>query len=129
MTRALENLKKRKATGGKRRANRGRRAYERDTYAIEPLVGPTTKRVSRLRGGSISTGLVTADSANVANSEGKVVKSKIVRVSRSPANRDYERRGVITKGAIIETEAGEARVTSKPTDDGVVNAVLLATKK
>lgn len=127
MTRSLENLKKRKATGGKRRANRGRRAFERDTYAIEPIVGPPAQRFSRLRGGGLRAGIVTAESANVADSQGKVVKSKIVRVTKSPANRDYERRGVITRGAIIETEAGEARVTSKPTDDGVVNAVL--TKK
>jgi small subunit ribosomal protein S8e len=32
---------------------------------------------------------------------------------------------VITKGAIIETEDGLAKVTSKPSKDGVVNAVLI----
>ena len=55
-------------------------------------------------------------------------RAKILRVKRSPANRDYERRGVITKGAVLETEAGEAVVTSRPTDDGVVNAVLTSKK-
>lgn len=65
--------------------------------------------------------------ANVSDGTGKTSRSKILRVKKSPANRDYERRGVITRGAMIETEAGEASVTSKPTDDGVVNAVL--TKK
>lgn len=62
--------------------------------------------------------------ANVSDSSGKTSMSKILRVKHSPANRDYERRGVITRGAIIETEAGEATVTSRPTQDGVVNAVL-----
>jgi small subunit ribosomal protein S8e len=81
-------------------------------------------RISRKRGGNLSIGLVSADTANVADRAGKVSKSKILRVKQSPANRDYGRRGVITKGAIIETEAGEAKVTSRPTDDGVVNAVL-----
>jgi small subunit ribosomal protein S8e len=71
---------------------------------------------------------VFADVANVSDGSGKTSKSKILRVKKSPANRDYERRGVITRGAVIETEAGEAVVTSKPTDDGVVNAVL-TTKK
>jgi small subunit ribosomal protein S8e len=66
--------------------------------------------------------------ANVSDSNGKATNSKILRVKKSPANKDYERRGVITKGAVVETEAGEAVVTSRPTDDGVVNAVLTKSK-
>ena len=127
MTRALENLTKRKSTGGRSRPSRGRRASERDGFAIEPLVGAAQARASRRRGGSVSTGVVFAEVANVSDHAGKTTKSKILRVKSSPANRDYERRGVLTRGAVVETEAGEAVVTSKPTDDGVVNAVL--TKK
>jgi len=81
-----------------------------------------------MRGGSESVGIVSADVANVSDPSGRTTKSKILRVKKSPANRDYERRGVITKGAIIETEAGDAVVTSRPTDDGVVNAVLTGKK-
>lgn len=128
MTRSLENLNKRKATGGRGRPSRGRRAFERDGFAIEPLVGPSQTRLSRRRGGSTSSGVVYAEMSNVSDHSGKTTKSKIIRVKRSPANRDYERRGVITKGAVIETEAGEAVVTSRPTDDGVVNAVLTTEK-
>jgi len=124
----LENLAKRKETGGRTRSSRGRRAYERDGYPIEPLVGETATRLSRQRGGSISSGIVFTNIANVSDSKGKATKSKILRVKKSPANRDFERRGVITKGAVIETEAGEAVVTSRPTDDGVVNAVLTKSK-
>ncbi|HDJ25717.1 MAG TPA: 30S ribosomal protein S8e, partial [Candidatus Bathyarchaeota archaeon] len=49
----------------------------------------------------------------------------ILRVVKNPANVDYDRRGVITKGTIIETPIGRAVVTSRPGQDGVVNAVLL----
>jgi len=128
LTRPIENLVKRKPTGGRSRPHRGRRAYEKDGYAIEPLVGLATKRPIYRRGGHVTSGVVTADFANVSNATGKAVKSKIVRVKKSPANRDYERRGVITKGAVLETEAGEAVVTSRPTADGVVNAVLTSKK-
>ncbi len=76
----------------------------------------------------MSTGLVFSDIANVSDSSGATTRSKILRVKESPANRDYERRGVITKGAVIETDAGEAVVSSRPTDDGVVNAVLASKK-
>ena len=128
MTRPIENLVKRKPTGGRSRPDRGRRAYEKDGYAIEPLVGAPSTRPVRRRGGHVSSGVVFAEVANVSNKTGKTVKSKIVRVKKSPANRDYERRGVITKGAVIETEAGEAVVTSRPTADGVVNGVLSSKK-
>ena len=128
MTRPLENLTKRRATGGRSKPHRGRRAYEKDGYAIEPLVGPMARRPIHRRGGHVTTGVIFADFANVSDSSGKATKSKILRVKRSPANRDYERRGVITKGAVLETEAGEAVVTSRPTADGVVNAVLTSKK-
>jgi small subunit ribosomal protein S8e len=122
---AVENLRKRKLTGGKRRAYRGRRAYEVDGYSLETSVGETIKIKKRRRGGSISIGLRATNVANVFDSSiGGVVKTKIVRVTANPSNRDYERRGVITKGATIETELGLARVTSR-SNDGVINAVLL----
>jgi small subunit ribosomal protein S8e len=32
---------------------------------------------------------------------------------------------VLTKGAIIDTELGQARVISRPAQDGIINAVLM----
>jgi small subunit ribosomal protein S8e len=56
---------------------------------------------------------------------GKTEKMEILRVVRNPANVDYNRRGVITKGTIIETERGIARVTSRPGQQGLINATLM----
>jgi small subunit ribosomal protein S8e len=126
LPRSLENLRKRKLTGGRKKASRGRRAYEKDSYPMETSVGPTVKAAKRGAGGKTTFGLRSADIANVSDlSSGKTSKSKILNVASNPANREYERRGVITKGATIETELGLARVTSRPGDDGVVNAVLV----
>lgn len=126
MVKAVENLRKRKLTGGKRRPGRSRRAHEADDYPFEPVAGETIRAPKRMRGGHISFGLRAAAEANVYDSSsGKTVKSKIIRVTENRANREYERRGVITKGATIETDLGTARVTSRPSDDGVVNAVLV----
>ncbi len=124
MVKPLENLKKRKLTGGARKANRGRRAYEKDGYGAEALLGATENYQRRMRGGSLKTSLRFAESVNVRDNSGKTSKVKITRVLRNPANRDYERRGVITRGALIDTELGNARVTSRPSQDGVINAVL-----
>ncbi len=126
MVKAVENLRKRKYTGGKRRPYRSRRAYEGDDYAFETAAGETVRDAKRTRGGTLKFGLRSVDVANVSDpSSNKTVKTKIVRVTANPANREYERRGVITRGATIETELGTAKVTSRPSDDGVVNAVLV----
>jgi len=60
---------------------------------------------------------------------GKTEKVEVRRVIRNPANVDYDRRGVITKGAIIETPKGLARVTSRPGQHGVINAILISEEK
>jgi len=127
MVKPIENLAKRKLTGGRTKPMRSRRAYEKDGYAAEPLQGPTQTYKRRVRGGAVKTSLKSAEFANILDhSSGKTQRAKITRVLRNPANRDYERRGVITKGALIDTELGNARVTSRPSQDGVVNAILVA---
>ena len=62
---------------------------------------------------------------NLAAPGSKVKKVKILKVLKNPSNNDYERRGVISKGAILETEAGQCRVVSRPGQDGAVNAILI----
>jgi len=59
-------------------------------------------------------------------STGKTERVRILRVLRNPSNVDYDRRGVITKGAVLETPLGIARVTSRPGQVGVLNAVLIS---
>ncbi|MCS6767214.1 MAG: 30S ribosomal protein S8e [Candidatus Nitrosocaldus sp.] len=127
MKKSVENLLKRKPTGGKRRAYRGRRKYEIDRYPAETVLGREERVVRRVRGGNIKVACKSVEYANVVDSmERKVVKAKILRVVRNLADKDYDRRGVITRGAIIETEAGTARVVSRPGQDGVVNAIKVS---
>jgi small subunit ribosomal protein S8e len=54
-----------------------------------------------------------------------VTKLKILNVTKNTANKDYERRGVISKGALLETDLGVARVVSRPGQEGLVNAILI----
>ncbi|MFQ6073916.1 MAG: 30S ribosomal protein S8e [Candidatus Bathyarchaeia archaeon] len=120
------NLHKRKPSGGRKRAYRKKRKFERGSFPTETALGETRKKISRRRGGNIKIRLLNASHANVSNpSTGKTEKTEILRVIENPANVDYNRRGVITKGTIIETPLGTARVTSRPGQNGLVNAVLL----
>ncbi len=126
MKKSVENLLKRKPTGGKRKAYRGRRKYEIDGYPAETVLGKEERIVKSVRGGNRKVACKSVEYANVADSrEGKVVKAKILRVVRNLADKDYDRRGVITKGALIETEVGTARVVSRPGQDGTINAVKM----
>ena len=125
MRKSIENLATSKVTGGRRHPLRIRRKYEIDRYPNEPLAGKQETITRKSRGKNLKTGLKTIDFVNLAIPNSKVKKAKIVRVLENPTNSDYQRRGVITKGAILETEDGKCRVVSKPGQHGAVNAVLI----
>ena len=57
--------------------------------------------------------------------DAKVKRTKIIRVLENKTNNDYQRRGVITKGAILETEDGKCRVVSRPGQNGIINVILV----
>jgi small subunit ribosomal protein S8e len=116
---------KRKASGGKKRANRKKRRFEKGFFPAETTLGKPKSRTIRKHGGNKKISLLAVEQANVSDHSGKTVKTEIVRVIKNPANVDYDRRGVITKGTMIATALGNARVTSRPGQDGIVNAILV----
>ncbi len=126
MRKSIENLAGRKYTGGRKVPMRGRRKFEIDRYPNEAIVGSTQIVTRRVRGSNTKAAFKTADFANIIDKESnKVTKSKILRVTKNPANKDYERRGVISKGALIETELGVAKVVSRPGQHATINAILV----
>jgi len=107
-----------------------KRRFERGAFPTETLQGETRKKFSRRRGGDIKIRLLSASHANISDpSTGKTEKVEITRVIKNPANVDYDRRGVITRGTMIETPLGVTRVTSRPGQDGIVNAILVPKKQ
>lgn len=106
-----------------------KRRFEKGSFPAETTLGKLKKKTRRARGGGVKPRLLNAAHANLSNSStGKTEKVEILRVIRNSANVDYDRRGVITKGTIIETPLGTARVTSRPGQNGSVNAVLVPKK-
>ncbi len=86
----------------------------------------TASRTVRIRGGNEKTRVLRSSEANVFDpKKKKYVKAKIVQVLENPANRHYVRRNVMTKGTIIKTDKGNAKITSRPGQDGVINAILV----
>ena len=56
----------------------------------------------------------------------KIQKTEVLTVVDSPANRNFIRRNIITKGSILETKLGKVKVTSRPGQEGMLNGVLIS---
>ena len=121
--------------GKGRRSPRGSRYKKYRNYKqyelgrLPAFTGLGKKRMQDIRtlGGNKKLRLLSEEYANVVDPKTKKAqKAKIKTTLENPANRHFVRRNIMTKGAIIETEIGKARITSRPGQDGVVNAVLVS---
>ncbi|MDI6642864.1 MAG: 30S ribosomal protein S8e [Candidatus Hodarchaeaceae archaeon] len=118
-----------KPSGGRIWARRMKRKREMGREFIEPKLGPTKHVKIRTLGGNIKSSVLSTDVANVMDPKtGGAKKVKILTVVENPADPHFVRRNVLTRGAIIETELGKARVMSRPGQSGTVDAVLLEAK-
>ncbi len=120
-----------KPTGGKKRPHaKVKRKYWMGRYPTYTRLASEDERIAiRVRGGNYKIRLKRAAYANVIDPETKTAKKvRILRVLETPANPHYARSNIIVKGTIIETELGKAVVTSRPGQDGVINAILIEKK-
>ena len=124
MKKSIENLGTSKVTGGRRHPLRSRRKYEMDRFPNEALIGEQITITRNVRGKNVKTAIKTIDSVNLAINS-KIKRVKIIKVLENATNNDYQRRGIISKGAILETEEGKCRVVSRPGQHGTVNAILV----
>ena len=125
MRKSVENLATSKTTGGRRHPLRIRRKYETDRYPNEAVNGAQVTITRRVRGNNKKTALKSIDFVNLSTGDSKVKKTKILKVLENATNNDYQRRGIITRGAILETQEGKCKVVSKPGQTGIANAILL----
>jgi len=125
---------KRKISGGMRTSIRAKdkRLYEKGGNFSETMIGEPKNKTVKGLGATAKVKLKTTKFANVVDPKtNKVVKLEIVNVKVNEANRVYARRQIMTKGALIELgkEKILARVTSRPGQSGVINAMLIQAKE
>ena len=125
MKKSVEGLKTSKITGGIRHPLKSRQKFQIDRYPNEALMGEQETATRKTRGNNRKTALKTVNHVNLVLPNAKIKRSKIVRVLENQTNNDYQRRGVITKGAILETEDGKCKVVSRPGQNGIINAILV----
>lgn len=120
----------RKSTGGLIQEHRKKRKYEMGSIPTLPKMGKEKRVIVRTKGGGRKIRVREIEFANVLDASRTFSKKvKILDVIKNPANPQLVRSKTITKGTIIKTELGNARVTSRPTQHGVVNAVIVEEKK
>jgi small subunit ribosomal protein S8e len=117
---------KRKASGGRYKPARSKKKREVGNRPTLTSVGEQKVKRIRTKGGGEKLRLLTAGIANVYDPKAKkYFKVEIKTVKENPSDMHYVRRNILNKGTIIETEKGNARITSRPGQDGIVNAVLV----
>jgi len=117
----------RKPTGGRyKKGAKKKNQYELGRQPAKTHIGERRAKSVRTMGNNSKVRVLAVDTANLFDPKSKKYeKAKITNVVENPANRHFIRRNIMTKGAIIETEKGKARITSRPGQDGAVNAVLV----
>ncbi len=115
-----------KVTGGKIILTRKKRKYELGSSPLHTRIGKERRIIKKVKGGKIKIKASFAEFASVVDPKtNQTKKVKILEVIKTPSNPHLARRNIITKGTIIKTELGEARVTSRPSQHGMVNSVLI----
>ena len=116
-----------KRTGGRIKPSRNKKRYEQGREASETTVGEPRFQTIDSRGNATKTRALSTNVATVSDGA-ETVHAEILGVDENPANVNYKRRNIITKGAVItvdvDGEERQARVTSRPGQSGQVNAVF-----
>ncbi len=122
--------KGRKISGGRYKKQRKKKFHEKSSQPRIVKLGETKKKKLRTRGGNIKTVLLSSDIINLINKKTKKSKKvKIKNVIETPSNKFLARQNILIKGAIIETDAGKAKITNRPSQEGSVQGELLDLSK
>lgn len=114
----------RKVSGKKYVALRKKRLNELGRNPALTLIGAQRIKIKRTLGGNSKRQLLSQEIVHVADGK-KTVKLQIQNVIDNPANINYTRRNIITKGCIVKTEKGDVRITSRPGQTGTLMGVLI----
>jgi small subunit ribosomal protein S8e len=119
-----------KPTGGRRVRHHKKKKRELGRLPSMTNIGEKRQKKVRVMGGNQKIKIFSDIVANVIDPKTKKVKkAKILDVVENKAHHQFAKLKIMTKGAIINTDAGEAKITSRPGQTGVIDAVLIEKKK
>ena len=117
---------KRKSTGGRFTDAKTKRLHQRGSHPAHTKLAEEHKKTLPAKGGSHKTKLFAANKVNLYDPKTrKYVVETIKTVNENHADRHFVRHNILTKGAVVETSRGKAKITSRPGQEGSMNAVLI----
>lgn len=118
-------ISRRKSTGGRLVQARSKRRTEISSEKQYAFVGEPKRKIYRKTGGNPMVRVLVDNRVAVSDDSGKTSMASIINVVENPSNPNFVRRNILTKSAIINTDKGLVRITSRPGQDGVINGVLI----
>ena len=117
---------KRKFTGKKYKHFKKKRKRELERPRIDTTIGEKKNKKQRVMGGNTKLKLFSSQYINVTDpNTNKTSRVRILDFESNDASKDLNRRHILTKGAVVETELGNAKITSRPGQAGQLNGVLV----
>ena len=116
--------KGKKITGGKYIKNRKKKSFETAGQKRIVKLGEEKRRTLRTMGGNKKTYSLKNNKINILKDK-KIQKTEIKNVLETPSNRFLARQNILTKGTIVETTLGKAKITNRPSQEGVINGILI----
>lgn len=116
--------KGKKKTGKKYLKERKKKKYERQGQRNIVKIGEEKRKIKRTIGGNKKVILLKGKFINI-KADGKTKKVEIKNVLETPSNRFLARQNILTKGTIVKTDIGKARITNRPSQESVINGILI----
>ena len=124
---AISQERSKRKVGGSRYVDfRKKKGFALGRDPTHTKLGEVKKKTIRKMAGGRKEVNLTVDTINLIDPKTKKSsKIKIDKVLENPANRHFVRRNMITRGTVVETSKGKAKITSRPGQEGSINAVLI----
>jgi small subunit ribosomal protein S8e len=115
---------KKKVSGKKYVAFRKKRSMDLQGVSALTNIGKNRIKIKRARGGNNKQSLLSTENVFVFNKD-KTIKLKILSVVNNPANINWTRRNIISKGSVVKTEKGDVKITSRPGQTGTLYGIFV----
>lgn len=117
---------RRKVSGGRYIKYRKKRIFELGSLPTLTRIGERKLKRLRVKGGNSKFRLLSCSDINLYDPKTKKYSKAVIKtVVENPANRNYVRRNILTKGTIVDTDKGRARILNRPGQESIVNAMLI----
>ncbi len=113
-----------KLTGGRYIKARKKKLSEKPRQTRVVKLGEKKTKKIRTAGGNKKIVSLSQKNINVII-KGKAKKAEIKNVIETPSNRFLARQNVLVKGAIVETDLGNVKITNRPSQEAIVQGILV----